>query len=68
MTYQPDSMTHLAGQYAGLFCTRCAVKCSEVAPCSCCPANQPEVEASAEPQADVQLITDGDVGLAGESS
>jgi hypothetical protein len=142
VTYQPDSMTHLAGQWPGLHCTRCQSSCSEVAPCVCCQAGvshqsatfatggveellaeeaerlpkfatggvvsgpkddgddsipamlspgedfvsadraeqlgmtadarrlreQPEVEASAEPQAEVRFITDNDAGMAGESS
>jgi hypothetical protein len=146
VTYQPDIMTHLAGQWAGLHCTRCASLCSEAAPCVCCQAgvshqsatlatggveelladeserlpkfatggvvseskdqgddsvpamlspgevidnpdraeqlgmtadakrlregrqDQPEVEASAEPQAEVVFVTDDDAGVTGESS
>lgn len=129
-----DSMVHLAGQFAGLFCTRCQVRCVPGAECTCCagppaviPVSEfaeggvvsagdsgehgdsvpailsqgyvmprerldeilgaakvdepnkpaeiihdeppvPEVEVSAEPQADVQFIESGDTGVAGESN
>lgn len=36
VTYQPDIMTHLMGQFAGLHCTTCGTPCSEAAPCRCC--------------------------------
>jgi hypothetical protein len=102
VTYQPDGMTHLVGQYPGSWCTKCTAQCSEAMPCTCCGSEvpkfatggivsegkddgddtvlallhpgeafvvpEPEVEASAEPQAEVQFITDDDAGVAGEAN
>lgn len=78
MTYSPNSLTHIQlSDREALWCPQCASYCTEQDPCLHCieipvvveqvipPAFKPR--AKAQPQAEVKMISDGDVGVAGES-
>jgi hypothetical protein len=69
VTYSPDPLTHFPhADCADLYCGPCMQRCSEESPCSCDESYQvPEPEED-RPDATVRLVSDGDVGLSGETT
>ncbi len=68
--YRPDSLTHerYPGCTDSAWCLTCRADCSESFPCKCCQSETTIVDISAEPQAKVRFVSDGDAGFSGEAN